>query len=341
MSEILIFTDIHIDSHKGLLERLDDCLKVLEWVYETARSNKIKNVIFIGDLFHHRQKINVYAYNKTFDIFYKNKDINTFLLLGNHDLYYFEDKTISSVNPLCSLPNVKIISEPCTITIDDSNYDFLPFTHNPIDVLSKWKNKSQVLFSHIAVDGAILNFNSNTKAEVAIEQDNEMQIVSSKLLEGWNKVFLGHYHGYQELTDKILYLGSPLQLTFSEANQKKYIAIYNSKTSNIQKIENTFSPKHYIVNENEIPEHLDRDFLRINIEDINSLDLIKTKKQIKDKSPKCTVTYVTKIKKEDKEKVKKINLDGDLFSRYIETFNKDLEPKKLMNIAQECISNAY
>ena len=41
----LVFSDIHIHPHKKSIERLEDCIKVLDWVFERAISNKIDNII--------------------------------------------------------------------------------------------------------------------------------------------------------------------------------------------------------------------------------------------------------------------------------------------------------
>ena len=108
MSKVLIFTDIHINPHKRSQERLKDCLQVLDWVFETAKNEKIKTILFGGDLFHDRQKIDVYTYQKTFEILMKWLPTNQFhlyLVLGNHDLWFNEQTSISSVMPFSSLPN--------------------------------------------------------------------------------------------------------------------------------------------------------------------------------------------------------------------------------------------
>src|SRR5688572_10201575 len=114
MPKLLFFSDIHIAAHKGSQDRLDDCLNVLKWVFDTARKRKIKTVVFGGDLFQDRQKISLLAYNKTFDVLAENEDININLLLGNHDLWYYEDTSVSSVHPLSALPHVHVLSKPST-----------------------------------------------------------------------------------------------------------------------------------------------------------------------------------------------------------------------------------
>ena len=64
--KILIFSDIHIHPHKKSAERLNHCLEALDWAFDTAKSKGIDKIIFLGDLFHDRQKIDVLAYQKAF-----------------------------------------------------------------------------------------------------------------------------------------------------------------------------------------------------------------------------------------------------------------------------------
>jgi DNA repair exonuclease SbcCD nuclease subunit len=109
--KILIFSDLHIHPHKRSTDRLDDCIKVLDWIFDTAAARQIKNIVFLGDLFHDRQKIDVLTYQKTFEVFEKhllNKEINLILLLGNHDIWHYQKLDVSSVNPLRSLPGIKL-----------------------------------------------------------------------------------------------------------------------------------------------------------------------------------------------------------------------------------------
>ena len=139
MSEVLLFSDLHCHCHKRNAERLEDCLKALNWVFETARKRGIKSILFGGDLFHDRQKIDVFTYQKTYDVLYENlikEEFDLYVLLGNHDLWYNDKTNVSSVTPLKALPGVKIIDEPCRLKIENHYWDFIPFTHNPVNALS-------------------------------------------------------------------------------------------------------------------------------------------------------------------------------------------------------------
>jgi DNA repair exonuclease SbcCD nuclease subunit len=49
--KILLFSDMHIHMHKNMMSRLEDGLKVLSWVFETAIKHDINVILFGGDLF--------------------------------------------------------------------------------------------------------------------------------------------------------------------------------------------------------------------------------------------------------------------------------------------------
>ena len=82
----MLFSDIHVHPHKKSQDRLADCIKALEWVFEVAKNHNVDAVLFGGDLLHDRQKIDSLTYNQIFNVLEKqqNEKFKTYLLLGNH-----------------------------------------------------------------------------------------------------------------------------------------------------------------------------------------------------------------------------------------------------------------
>jgi len=304
--KILIFSDLHIHPHKKSNDRLDHCIEALDWVFKTALEKDIKNIVFLGDLFHDRQKIDVLTYQKTFEVFEKylhSFEINVNLLLGNHDLWHYEKLDVSSVNPLKNLPGVRIINKPCVVKIaEDSEqffFGFLPYTHSPIEDLKvvekEWEEKvhkkqKKVLGGHISVDGAVWNVKYNTMSEVTIEHDGDMVKVGPDIFKKWDRVFLGHYHAEQKLDEKVEYVGSPLQLSFGEAFQSKHVVVFETDTGESEYVENTFSPKHYILKEQEIDDHdLEGHFVRLEVEDMASRQMSDIRQRLVENSKVSTL----------------------------------------------------
>lgn len=248
MSKILIFGDLHIHRHKKSFDRLQDCLTVLDWIFGTADEANVEHVVSVGDLFFDRQKIDVLTYQKTFELFQKYTSFQTHLLIGNHDMWQLEKWDISSLKPLAAIDNVSVISHPCTLMFDGHPVSFLPYVSDPILGIQQLENPGpyKLLFSHIAVDGALWNSVYSSYSDVVVEHDGEMIKVAPDIFTGWDRVFLGHYHAAQKLNDVAEYIGSPLQLNYGEAFQEKHIAIFDLETKRTEYVKNDFSPQHLV-----------------------------------------------------------------------------------------------
>lgn len=343
--KVLIFTDIHISPHKGSYQRLDDGLDVLEWVCQTALDNKIDTILFLGDLFQDRQKIQVLAYQKTFATFQKYQDrIKWYILLGNHDLWYLEKWDVSSVIPLSAINGVTVINEAKTIKIGEREFDWLPFVKNPLKIITdKFPIKdrgNRILCAHIAIDKAKQNSFYHS-SEISVEFEGDMVRIDKDYFKDWQLVLLGHYHTPQHLTDKIQYIGSPWQINFSEANQDKHIMILDLENLEMKYIKNDFSPKHLIIKEKDLGKvDLKNNYVQI-IDDLGKFDIFETKKKfmsdeirsLEFREEKSELDLLTKEKKE------KFDLtEGETLEKYIETINpSQLDKSLLLKIGQNIV----
>jgi DNA repair exonuclease SbcCD nuclease subunit len=195
---------------------------------------------------------------------------------------WFADKTdISSLYPLEAVPGVHIIRRPLSHTIAGLKIDFLPFTLNPLVALEEFTgNQSRVLCGHLSLDGAQLNTFYKTRADVSVEHDGDMVKVDSAKFTGWDKVFLGHYHGEQRIGN-IEYIGSPLQLNFAEAFQQKHTIVLDTDTLQQEYVINDFSPRHLILEEDQLAKfNLNNTFIRLTCKDLGSSDLMDMRDQL-------------------------------------------------------------
>jgi DNA repair exonuclease SbcCD nuclease subunit len=346
MAKILLFSDIHVHEHKNKQERLQNCLDALFWVFNTARERGIKDVVFGGDLFQDRQNISVFTYHQTYKIISQFKDLNLWFLLGNHDLWYYDKTDISSVEPLGALPHLTVIDQPTTIKIAGLDIDFLPFTHNPIVSMSDnfSQKKSPVLVGHIAVHGATLNFHHRTRSEVSVENEKGVVQVSKEIFDGYERVFLGHYHGAQQITERVEYIGSTLQLTFGEAFQTKHIIVLDTDTLKREYIENTFSPRHYILTPDQVDDYdLNGNFVRIAVEDAGLVDIMELRQKIAEQAPDAQIKIFEdkKLEADNSEFVQKFKItEGDTIERYVKTVGYgDLDETRLLEYGKDIITN--
>lgn len=347
--EVLLFSDLHIHPHKRSQERLEHCLSTLEWVFKTAEERHIENILFGGDLFHDRQKIEVYTYQRAFEVFAKWNEANKFqvyLLLGNHDLWFNDRTNVSSVTPLSAFKNVHVINNPTRKLIGGSYWDFIPYTHNPlltIETLKKQTGKAEYALGHIALDGAILH--GTQSADVAIEHDGDMVKISPSIFQEYKHTFLGHYHAEQQVSKKVEYIGSPLQLSFGEAFQTKHIIVFNGKTGEKEYIENTFSPKHLVIDIEEKDNYeLENNYVQLKVTDIGSTDLVAIKKEIQNNANLASLEIKQQRKAIDEHVVKDakaiLQKGDEMLSKYAnEVGFEGLEFDKLLSIGQKICQN--
>jgi len=364
MSEILFFADLHIHPHKRSSERLEDCIQALKWIFSTAQKRHIRDVVFLGDLFHDRQKIDVLTYQKTFEVFeffLNNKwmadgptAFSTYLLLGNHDLWHLQKWDISSVNPLRSMPCVTVIDKPSTVEVGGIPIVFLPYTADPISDLEKaektfndWQKdhpgrriRRKVLCGHVAVDGALWNTMHQTFSEVAIEHDGEMKVVNASVFKDWDRVFLGHYHAAQKLSYNVEYIGSPLQLSFGEAFQDKQFLIYDTVDGSHEYVKNTFSPQHFIIPQADLHKYeLEGNFIRVMVDDIAASDVVQMRKELIEEQAVGSLD-IKPVQKEEGHLVKQAESillkEDEMLESYVDQVELgDLDRDKLLAIGKK------
>jgi DNA repair exonuclease SbcCD nuclease subunit len=164
-------------------------------------------------------------------------------LLGNHDMFYEDKWDVHSLTPLQEWATV--IDEPCMLELSGTPVDFLPYTPHPTKHLKVWQKHSDVLISHLAISEALLNVKYNI---LSVEDDSkEKEVIKTEVFAKWKKTWLGHYHYGQKLGHNVEYIGSPMQLTYGEAGQKKHVAVFDLETLETEYVENTLSPQFHII----------------------------------------------------------------------------------------------
>jgi DNA repair exonuclease SbcCD nuclease subunit len=335
MAKILLFSDIHVHPHKRKVERLNDCLKALDWVFQQAVSNSVDAVLFGGDLLHERQKIDSYTYTEVFKTLekYQNKNFKTYLLLGNHDMWFANNWSVNSIHPFGAINNFETITETKELNILDSTWHFLPYTHNPIDELAKLNSenrKDKYLLGHLSIDGARLN-SAGSIAEVAIEHDGDMVKIDKGIFKEYKHAFFGHYHGEQKIASNMEYIGSPLQLSFGEAGETKHIILLDTKTNSRKYIENNFSPKHLYIKESDLDSFKENELKDCFVVLIQENDITNDiKKNIEEKISNLGVESI-QIRQKPKEitehsisDAKSILQDeGKLIEKYVDQVNPE------------------
>lgn len=206
---IVWFTDIHMGMKNNSTAHNQDCKEFVEDMCRDAKARGITTCIFGGDYFHNRSAVNISTLDtglQVLDLLNKTFE-RTYVIVGNHDMYYKNRRDITSVNLASAFENVHFINE--ITTIDDCT--FIPFM-----VDEEYKQlpalKSKYVFGHLELPGYMLN-------KMTMMPDHGKETEDS--FNGCETVFSGHFHKRQRKTlssgTEIIYTGNCFPHNFSDA----------------------------------------------------------------------------------------------------------------------------
>ncbi len=242
MSKILFHADLHFSLYRefsqGETGRLDRIIEVEKTIITYALDYGIKDLVFLGDWFHHRSQVNVLVLQKTLELMYQNlsNDLRFYFLVGNHD-QYDSNGQVHSLYPFKMLGRVADL--PCYIKIGDKLVGFIPYQVNrdqflqDVDRLLRGQ-KVDILCLHQGVKEAqLLN---------GIAMGDE-SFISINELPDYLPIISGHIHKPQ-VVGNLLYVGNPLQQSFGDAGDRKGWYVLDDD-GEFEFIENNFSPRFY------------------------------------------------------------------------------------------------
>lgn len=233
MSIYLFYSDLHVRP-----ERMEDCEIVLKSVGEKALSlekHTGKKVVIIngGDTFNTRGMIKT----SCFDTVYKHYEqwarngLTQIILVGNHDQ---EDKE-GLIHPMRVFEQFEgwaVVDKP-TVLCDMVFFPYMNKSTIQSEIKKAIKMGAKNAVVHWGIQGAMMN-----------EGHADSEGIPSSWLSGFDKVFSGHYH-YRNSFANINYIGSPMQQSFGEINQKKGVLIYDNENDKIDFSEIKGTSCHY------------------------------------------------------------------------------------------------
>jgi len=199
----VVFTDIHFGLRHNSKEHNQDCLDFLDWLIKEARKYGAETCIFMGDWHHHRSNINILTLDYTMQALRKlNAAFKTsYIMVGNHDLFYREKRDIHSMVVGSEFPNIVLVDAP----IVKGDVALIPWL-----IEDEWKEytsiKSKYLFGHLELPG----FKMNAMIEMP-----DHGTLNATHFEQQEYVFSGHFHKRQT-KGKVNYVGNPFGHNYSD-----------------------------------------------------------------------------------------------------------------------------
>ena len=196
--------------------------------------NNIKCLIHLGDVVDRRKFINhntAYNFRKKFwSKLYKN-NIETHIIIGNHDTYFKNTNEVNAIKNLRINGNSKIYTEPDTVSFDGLDILFLPWICD--DNIDKSNHaietsKCEIAMGHLEVKG--FEMHKGHFSDIGLEKS---------FFNRFEKVISGHFHKKSD-DGHIYYLGTQYEITWADYKCPKGFHIFDTNTRELTRVENPY-----------------------------------------------------------------------------------------------------
>lgn len=208
-----VIGDIHFGKRSDSEQYNQDCIEYIEWVIEQIKHNECDCIIFMGDSFENGKTMS------TLTLHYALKGIRMlgdlgipiYWCIGNHDLYYKENRRVHALPWLELIPNVQVINEVSLI----GNCILAPWVIGE-EVVLLTEQRAKYVFAHLELPLFIY--------------DNGMEIPDHGKLHGdhfyqCEHVFSGHIHLHQQKINAngipITYIGNCFPQNYNDVNDRR------------------------------------------------------------------------------------------------------------------------
>ena len=237
VKRVWILGDLHFGVRANSMEWLEIQKDFFENLFIPTLKEHVQPgdvLVQVGDTFDNRQSINIKVLNYAVDLFERLGEIlPTHIICGNHDIWAKKSNEITSIDSLKWIPNIQIYKEPELLKWNNRNVLMMPWrkdANHEAETLADFP-QTDIVFCHSEVKGIYLN------AKVKNEHGTD-----SNIYDKYTRVYSGHIHFRQE-RGKLLMVGTPYQLTRSDANNAKGFDIVDLENMEESFYENHISPK--------------------------------------------------------------------------------------------------
>lgn len=245
--KVAIITDQHFGARNDAPLFLDYYEKFYnETFFPTLEKEKIETVLILGDTFDRRKYVNFYSLKRTKDMFFDklaDKNINVWMLAGNHDTYYKNTNDVNSVDLLLrEYDNITVIDSPQTIHLDYANTShdicMMPWIcpENHTQSMDELKNTSATIcMGHFEIAGFAMH--RGMPSQEGLDRGT---------FRKFTHTFSGHYH-HKSTADGIFYLGNPYQLTWQDYGDDRGFHLFDLDTGDLEFVVNPNQMFHRVV----------------------------------------------------------------------------------------------
>jgi len=243
--KIALITDTHFGARSDSQIFLDYFSKFYENIFfPYLAKNNIKTCIHLGDVVDRRKFINFKTLNYLRNNFFNklwNMQIDTHIIIGNHDVYFKNTNKVNSMVELFSTITGEIepwiYESPREVVFDDTKILMMPWINNSnynecIEFINE--TDAQIMLGHFEISGFEMH--------QGLWCDSGMD---SKIFNKFDMVLSGHFH-HKSTNGNISYLGNPYEINWGDYNDTRGFHILDTETRELEFIPNTFKMFHKI-----------------------------------------------------------------------------------------------
>lgn len=217
--KFLVVGDLHIGVGSDDKWQENIRKELMTQVIEYAKSNNIKRLVFLGDVFDDRRAITHRSLELNREIIIEpiqQNNLEAIMIIGNHDAMYKNTLKPNAITEVFGkLDNFHVVESAETIMFGDTPIDFISWicNDNIEEILAHIQTtKAKYAFGHFELVG--FDYYKGIKAKHG--QDPQFL---SKYKEFWS----GHYH-----TINGPYLGTPFTITNNDVNEMRGFWLFDT-----------------------------------------------------------------------------------------------------------------
>jgi len=233
--KIALLTDTHFGARNDNLNFNDYFYEFYEGVFfPYLQQNNIKHCIHLGDLMDRRKYVSyriLKDFRERFIQPFVHLEIDLYILVGNHDIYFRNTNDINSLEELLGNKhkNIHLYSEAQEVNFGGFPILMMPWINPQNEIYSFGmmdETKADIMMSHLEVVGFEMHGGHFSESGFNKEQ-----------FKRFDTIFSGHYHKKSD-DGQIYYLGTPYQMTWSDYNCPKGFHVFDTETRELTRIVN-------------------------------------------------------------------------------------------------------
>ena len=219
MSKIAVFTDIHFGEHQDSKAHNEMCIEFIEWFITQAKDQGADKIIFMGDWHHNQSRIG----SETLNYSYKgcqllnDSGLDTFFIIGNHDILYKDTRQIHSLPFLSDFPNIIEVNDAQSYDdVSGKKWLMVPWVTPNDDLSEHLQTNYDYVFGHFEFPGFMMN--------EMYKMPDRVGKMKADVFTKPKFVFSGHFHKRQSYKVKggatVWYVGNAFPHNMSDAGDR-------------------------------------------------------------------------------------------------------------------------